>query len=55
MKIVIDRGDTGIVRSSPELTKAQKNAMWEEVVRIYARKHPEIFEQIQATEEDVED
>lgn len=44
MKIVIDR-NTGEILSAPELTQAQKDTLWAEIVRNYARKHPEVFKQ----------
>lgn len=41
--IVIDR-KTGVIKSTPVLTQSQRDALWAEIVRNYARKHPEIFE-----------
>lgn len=44
MPIVIDRA-TGTVKSAPELTAAQKDTIWSELVRSYISKHPELFEE----------
>ena len=41
--IVIDR-KTGAIKSAPVLTQNQRDTLWAEIVRNYARKHPEIFE-----------
>lgn len=49
MPIVIDR-HTGEVLSAPEVTQAQKDALWEVVVGNYAKKHPELFQQTQAAD-----
>lgn len=41
--IVIDR-NTGAIKSAPVLTPSQRDTLWAEIVRNYARKHPEIFD-----------
>ena len=46
VKIVIER-ETGAIKSAPELTQQQRGTLWAEIVRNYARKHPEIFEREQ--------
>lgn len=40
--IVIDRS-SGAIKSAPVLTQSQRDTLWAEIVRNYARKHPEIF------------
>lgn len=39
--IVISR-DGSVVRM-PQLSQEQTNALWEQIVRTYAQRHPEIF------------
>lgn len=41
--IVIDR-KTGKVISALTLTQEQRDKLWEQYVRSYVRRHPEIFE-----------
>lgn len=44
MPIVINRG-TGEILSAPEITQNQQDTLWGAIVRNYAKKHPEIFEE----------
>lgn len=41
--IVIERA-TGAVKSAAAITQEQRDLLWAEIVRNYARKHPEVFE-----------
>ena len=41
--IIVDRS-SGAIKSAPALPQTQKDLLWAEIVRNYARKHPEIFE-----------
>lgn len=36
-------GRDGTLVQMPQLTQEQRNALWEQVVRAYAQRHPEIF------------
>lgn len=36
-------GRDGTLVQMPQLTQEQRNALWEQVVRNYAQRHPEIF------------
>ena len=36
-------GRDGTLVQMPQLTQEQRNALWEQVVRAYAPRHPEIF------------
>ncbi|MBP3478119.1 MAG: hypothetical protein J6K03_01385 [Oscillospiraceae bacterium] len=42
MPIVVSR-KTGKIISAPEITQEQKDAVWAIIVKLYAQKHPEIF------------
>jgi hypothetical protein len=46
--IVVDR-TTGSIISAPELTPAQRDTLWGEIIRAYVRKHPEVFEEEETT------
>jgi len=41
--IVIDRKTRKVI-SAPTVTQGQRDQLWEQYVRSYVRRHPEIFE-----------
>ena len=44
MPIVISRA-AGEVQSAPEISQDQRDKLWGAIVKNYAKKHPEIFEE----------